>query len=59
VTLAALAGGYFRRREWEFRQQAIHIVNALGQALGGGGTDQTYQRKPADQALGELGIRMG
>ena len=28
-------GAYLRRKRWEFRSQAVAVVNALGESMGG------------------------
>ncbi len=51
-----LLDSYLRRRRWEWEQQAIHMVNALGAAL----TDEKPKKRTDDplRALARLGVKV-
>ncbi len=58
MTLAALAGSYARRVQFEARVQAGEMVRALAAALDGEKAAPRGEAKvTADQLLGQMGVR--
>lgn len=49
-----LLDSYLRRRRWEWEQQAIHMVNALGEAM----TEKPKQTGDPLRALAKLGVKV-
>jgi len=54
-----LVDSYIRRKRWEWEQQAVHIVNALGKAMGGESKGKG-KGKGGDpfEALSRLGVKV-
>jgi len=51
-----LLDSYLRRRRWEWEEQAVHMVNALGTAL----DENPKKRESSDplRALSRLGVKV-
>lgn len=52
--MAELYLAYTRRKHWEFRQLAIHVVNAQAEAM----REAKHPRVSPRQALSDLGVKL-
>jgi hypothetical protein len=51
-----LTNAYLRRKRWEFRSQAVAIVNALGESMGDSKGNGRYKEVSTDDMLQRIGL---
>lgn len=54
-----LVAAFLRRKKWEYRSQAVAIMNALGESMGGGNKTGSYINGYREVSPEEMLSRIG
>lgn len=53
-----LTESYIRRKQWEYRSQAVSVVNAYAEAMSGGQDKSAHAPRQGDNVPGDVMLRM-